>query len=123
MFRPTSSLALAAVLIACPAAAAVVSDCGDAANPANIVEPWEANSRTFAKGDIRIAYLDTGGEPACCSGWLMVLYDEHPKDEPEYRACKLVGQSQGLGFEGVDFKAIKASYDPRRGLLLSVPVT
>ena len=47
-------LALAASLAAAPAAAQTVSRCeGWQASVANLVEPWEDNTRTFANGAVR----------------------------------------------------------------------
>ena len=114
----------ATVLGAVPAAAAVVNDCGDTGKAEFIAEPWAQNSRTFYAGDFRIALIDTGGEPACCSAHLMVLYTARPGDEPEYRACKIVSdRAGGFGFSDIDFRNIKATYDAKRGLLLTVPVS
>jgi hypothetical protein len=123
MLRWGWAVAISATLMAMPAMAAVVRDCGDTGRVEFIAEPWAENSRTFYNGEIRIALIDTEGEPACCSSHLMVLYTAEPKDEPAYRACKLITQTEGgLGFSGVDFAHIKATYDPKRGVLLSVPV-
>jgi hypothetical protein len=108
---------------AAPAAAQVVTECDWIGTAANIVEPWETQSRTFANGNIRVAWVDTGGEPVCCSSHLMVLSpsgDGH--DEPIYRQCRLVSAQPGAGFFTVDVPGIAASYDPALGLLLSVPV-
>ena len=117
---------LAAGLLVAPVAQAqVVRDCQDdawLASPANIGEPWDAQSRTFANGAIRIALIDTGGEPVCCSAHLLVLSPSGGQDGPEYRACRIVSGGQGAGFFAVDIAGTTAAYDPRRGLLLSVPV-
>ncbi|MBS0295860.1 MAG: hypothetical protein JSR45_06065 [Proteobacteria bacterium] len=120
-----AALAAGATLLgAVPAAAAVVNDCGETGRAEFIAEPWAQNTRTFYARDFRIAVVDTGGEPACCSVHLMVLYTARPGDEPEYRACKIVSdRAGGFGFSGIDFRNIKATYDAKRGLLLTVPVT
>ena len=34
-----------------------------------VMEPWEQNTRTFYNGQVRVAVVDTDGEPACCSTW------------------------------------------------------
>ena len=107
------------------AQAQVVTTCDEAgyvANPANIGEPWDTHSRTYANGAIRVALLDTGGEPVCCAAHLLVLSPAGGVDEPEYRACRVISASEGMGFFHVDIPGITASYDPARGLLLSVPV-
>src|SRR5690606_20380504 len=66
-------LATALALLAPAAMAQVITDCDWIGNPANIAEPWEINTRTFANGNIRVARLDTGGEPVCCASHLLIL--------------------------------------------------
>jgi len=117
--------ATAAVLVAfsAPVNAQVITECdGWLASPANIVEPWELNSRTYANGAIRVAWIDTGGEPVCCSSHFLVLSPSGEVDGPAYRQCRIVSAQPGLGFYGIDIQGIVASYDPNSGLLLSVPV-
>jgi len=108
------------------AAAQVVVDC-DAeswiASPANIFEPWEEHTRTFANGNIRIAHIDTGGEPVCCASHIMVLSPSGQGDDgPVYRQCRLISDRVGQGFFWAEIAAAQASYDPARGLLVSIPV-
>lgn len=120
------SVLAAALCLPGAALGQIVQDCaasGYVVSPANLVEPWATHSRTYAEGAIRIAVLDTGGEPACCSAHLLVLYPAGGQDGPEYRACAVVSATKGLGFLWVDIPGTTASYDPVRGLLLSVPVT
>lgn len=117
---PVLAVALA---IAAPLSAQVVSDCGWIGNPANILEPWDRFSRTFANGAIRVAQLDTGGEPVCCAQHLLVLAPSGDgRSEPVYRMCHVVSARAGEGFYEVDVAGITATYDPAEGLLLSVPV-
>jgi len=118
-------LALAAACAALPlgATAQVIADCDWVGTAANIVEPWADHSRTFANGAIRVAVVDTGGEPACCSSHLMILSPSGDGTmDPIYRQCHVASAREGWGFYGVDVARITASYDPARGLLLSVPV-
>ena len=124
MIRLTQALVTATVLAsAFPAGAQVVGECDWIANPGNIMEPWDAHSRTYANGAIRVAWLDTGGEPVCCSSHLLVLHPSGSGDDaPVYRACHVVSAQPGMGFYDLDIAGIAASYDPARGLLLSVPV-
>lgn len=120
-FKPILILAVAALPTL--AQAQVVTECDWVANPANIMEPWEQNSRTFANGNIRVALLDTGGEPVCCSAHLLVLSPSGDgSDEPVFRQCRVVSARAGEGFFAMDIPGISASYDPARGLLVSVPV-
>jgi hypothetical protein len=109
---------LGAVIFASPALAAAVRDCDGATESAvNIMEPWEANSRTFYQGRVRVAFMDTGGEPACCSAHLLVFF--YADDSPENLVCRLVSDTPERGFAAIDFKSLKSSYDPARGLVLS----
>jgi hypothetical protein len=103
--------------------AQAVHECGWVGNPGNIAEPWDSNTRTFANGRIRVALLDTGGEPACCSVHLLILSPSGQDEGPEYRQCRVVSdQQEGIGFSDLDLAGIAASYDPARGLRLDVPV-
>jgi hypothetical protein len=112
----------AALLLVPPAQAQTLAECDWVASPANLVEPWEGTSRTFANGAIRIALLDTG-EPACCFAHLLILSPSGEVEGPGYRACHVLSDTgQGLGFAEVDLAGIVASYDPARGLRLDVPV-
>lgn len=122
-FLSKTIFALTAATLPMIAQAQVTTECGWVGNPANILEPWEANSRTFANGNIRIAILDTGGEPVCCAAHLLVLSPSGDgRDGPIYRQCRVVSAQPGQGFYQMDFTGLNASYDPARGLLVSVPV-
>jgi hypothetical protein len=114
----TAGLALTA-----PAAeaAAWLGDCNDYATVSLVAEPWEANTRTFYNGEVRVAVVDTNGEPVCCSSWLVVVYPDK-QDELGGRACMMLGSDEGLGFTGVDVKAIRSTYAADKGLTLTVPV-
>ena len=114
-----------ALLLPGLAQAQVVTPCDEAgyiASPANLAEPWDTHSRTYANGAIRVALLDTGGEPVCCAAHLLVMSPSGGEDGPEYRACRVISGGNGMGFFFIDIPGITASYDPARGLLLSVPV-
>ncbi|KUF11024.1 hypothetical protein [Pseudoponticoccus marisrubri] len=95
-----------------------VSDCDWQASARNIVEPWEDNSRTFSNGKTRIAFLDTI-EPA--AGWAYLLVLSPPFAELGDRQCKVIG-TNGMGFSGMRFDELTASYDPATGLTFAVPV-
>jgi len=109
------------------AQAQAVQDCAQVpwiALPSNLVEPWADHSRSFAQGAIRVAALDTGGEPVCCAAHLLVLSPEGGESEPEFRSCRVISATpDGSGFFAVDVAGIASRYDPARGLLLSVPVS
>lgn len=109
---------------ATPAGAVVVRGCEDGSNTAavtNIVEPWEKNSKTFYNGQVRVALLDTGGEPACCSLHLLIMSPGIAKDEPAYQDCHVVSDHANLGFGDIVFEKMTASYDPKKGLLIAFP--
>lgn len=118
------TLAATAVLLASQSVAQeAISQCEWPANLQNILEPWEKHTRTFANGNIRIAHVDTGGEPVCCSSYLAILAPTGSEVALESRQCALLTDGDQLsGFTWIDFPAISASYDPGFGLLLSIPV-
>ena len=96
-----------------------ITDCDWRARADAIVEPWAEFSRTFANGNVRLALTDVV-EPAV--GAFRILVISPPYDEIGARQCKLVGFEGGLGFAGVTFEALDASYDPAVGLIFDVPV-
>lgn len=101
-----------------PLSAASLNECDWVSSVRNVWEPWEESTRTFANGQIRIVAMDTGGEPVCCSQYLVIL-----SPNPEWgRSCTVLASTDGSGFLDVYFNEITASYDPAKGLLLSVPV-
>jgi hypothetical protein len=103
------------------AQAAEVGPCNDLDRISNLV----GQTKSFAEGKIRIAHVDTDGEPVCCSSHLLVFIPS-----PEIGSqCFAVSQKAAkdsdspLGFNNIEFSRIKAAYDPQRGLLLNVPYT
>ena len=118
MLRPAC---LALALLAPPATAQTAIDCyGFQASARNQVEPWEANTRTFGNGEIRATLLDTV-EPAAGAYYLMILAP--PRDDLGSRNCAVIAEGDGsIGFAGLDFAQLGASYDPTRGLTLRMPV-
>jgi hypothetical protein len=112
---------LLVVLGSAAAGAAEVGPCNDLDRISNLV----GQTRSYSQGKIRIAHVDTDGEPVCCSSHLLVFI---PSPEIGSR-CFAVSQKAAKGdesqqgFNSVEFSRIKASYDPRRGLLLNVPYT
>jgi hypothetical protein len=119
------SLLATAVFVACalPAAATQVRNCDYAADVRNIVEPWESNTRAFYNRNVRVALVDTGGEPVCCSQHLVILMPDRatPEGMDEGRVCRVVGNRDNMGFLGIEFQRMRSSYD-KRGLLLEFPV-
>jgi hypothetical protein len=111
---------VAFVLAILPAYAVQVRDCDYAADVRSIAEPWEKNTRSFYDGNVRVALLDTGGEPVCCSVHLLVLVPDK-NDEMGGRFCRIVGDHDALGFAGIDFARLTTRYDAGRGLLVTFP--
>jgi hypothetical protein len=97
-----------------------VGECDWRASAAALGEPWEENSRTFASGAVRLALLDTV-EPA--AGALHMLVLSPPYDELGTRQCRVVSHQGGIGFAGLEFDMLEASYDAAIGLIFQVPVT
>ncbi len=125
MQHPILALAVAAAVASTPHLARTqeVNACDWVANPANILEPWSEFSRSFANGAIRIAVLDTGGEPVCCATHLLVVAPSASDDPPIFRQCFQVSDTGGMGFYDIDFPGITASYDASLGLRIEVPVS
>jgi hypothetical protein len=110
----------AVLLILCSAAeAAEVGPCNDLDRVSYLV----GETKSYSEGKIRIAIVDTDGEPVCCSSHLLVFI---PSPEigsqcfaVSQKAAK--GSESQLGFNSIEFNRIKATYDPHRGLQLNVP--
>lgn len=103
-----------------PAHAVQVRECDETASLQSLAEPWEKHIRSFYEGNVRVAMLDTGGEPVCCSVHLLIMIPDK-SDEMGGRLCRLVGSQDSLGFNGIDFARLQARYDASRGLLLTFP--
>ena len=98
-----------------------LSACEGPARVDAIIEPWEQHTRTFANGAIRIIGLDTA-EPACCSYHLAIIAPA-PQEENWPRQCLVLNDGgEWTGFQYLDVADVQSSYDPGKGLLLSVPV-
>lgn len=110
---------IALLCLATPAFAQTVSDCDWRASAQALIEPWDANSRTFANGQTRLAVTDTI-EPGAGSLHLVIL--SPPYDELGGRQCKVVSLDNAIGFAALNFSALSAGYDPAQGLLFDVPV-
>jgi hypothetical protein len=110
-------LSIAAVL---PAFAAEVRDCYWAASAQALAAPWEKNTRQFYRGEVRVALIDTGGEPVCCSAQLLILIPDN-REPMGGRICKLVGDRDGMGFESIDMRSMTSRYEAGRGLLIAFP--
>ena len=91
-----------------------VSPCDDYRSSAfAIAEPWDANTRLFAKGEVRLAVTDTI-EPAAGAFHLVIL--SPPYDEVGGRRCALISAEGGIGFGSLTLDGMTAAYDPAVGL-------
>ena len=100
------------------AMAQAVGDCDWRAASQAIAEPWEANTRTFANGEIRLTIMDTG-EPAAGPVHLMIL---SPPYNDGGRQCAVLSlEAGGMGFAGLTMEGAKAAYDPATGLSVTLP--
>lgn len=111
---------MALTLWALPSWAVTVQPCTELASVRSIAEPWEANTRTFANGEIRLVVLDTI-EPAAAAFHLVILHP--PRDILGGQMCTQVSADDGIGFGGMDIGPAAASYDPGRGLTVALPVS
>jgi hypothetical protein len=118
MRLPLSILA-ALTLTTVPVSALTVSACNEMADVRAVAEPWEANTRTFANGEVRFVVLDTI-EPAAGSFHLVILHP--PRDELGGPMCTMLSVAEGIGFSSMDLGVATATYDPARGLAISLPV-
>ncbi len=72
--------------------------------------------RNFYRGNVTLFALDTI-EPACCSAGIAIVMPAEPHgNEPVGFACWAI-----KGLAAVDLGAARSSYDPRRGLTLTIP--
>lgn len=112
-----------AVLIALGsvANAAEVGPCGELDRISLLV----GQTKSYSEGKIRIAHIDTDGEPVCCSSHLLVFIPSKEIGSEcfavSHKAAK--DSESPMGFSNIEFNRIKASYDSQRGLLLTVPYT
>lgn len=111
---------ISVLFLATSAAAQSANPCGWQASAQAIVEPWEDNTRLYANGKVRIAYIDTT-EPAAGAAYLLVL--SPPFGETGERQCRVIGASDRLGFAGLDFDQLQAGYDAAVGLVFALPVS
>ncbi len=105
-------------LFAGMATAQEVHECDWRASARNLVEPWGDNMRTFANGHVRLALLDTV-EPTAGALHLLVISPPYGVlGEPQ---CRVISWRGSIGFAGLNFAALEASYDPASGLTFTLP--
>jgi hypothetical protein len=119
---PAIRILLAALLLAAtPLKAAEIGPCGEIDRIGFLV----GQTKSFAQGKIKIAEVDTDGEPVCCSAHLLIFV---PAPDIGSRCFALSdtaakGESSARGFSGIAFSRIAGVYDAGKGLLLTVPYT
>lgn len=114
---------LMSFVVAGTAHAQAVNECNWIASSEYIVQPQSQNVREFANGNVRVTHIDTDGEPACCSSFIMVTIEKSEQG----RVCRLISNqhtnmSGVVGFGKVMFSETGADYDPEYGLFVETPV-
>lgn len=116
----------AALLGICTSAnAQVVNDCysaqadGALTDIRLIPEPWQANTRLFSNGDVRLTLIDTW-DPANYAVHLMISYVDTRRHESEGRACVIISDQASQGFQNISLLDMAAGYDPATGLSFSI---
>jgi hypothetical protein len=117
-----SARALALALMASQASGQTVVPCAGLIDVTMISEPWEAYSRSFAEGAIRVfeAYV----APTMAAGAAIGVLHPVPGDPYPMRVCTAVIYSDPANpyFAEAALTDATASYDPARGLTVRVPV-
>ncbi len=110
---------LAVSYLTTPVTAQTLSDCDDWRSSAfGIAEPWEANTKTFSEGSVRMAIMDVG-EPVVGSFRLLILTPP-TADNPDARQCQVLSLDPDLGFAGLSFDGVTNTTDPT-GLTVRIP--
>jgi hypothetical protein len=107
------------MVVASAAGAAEVGPCNDL----DRISSLASQVKSFSDGKVRIAHVDTDGEPVCCSSHLVIIIPAEPIGSQCFALSQNAakGDQSPRGFSNVFFNQIKANYDPKRGLLLTVP--
>src|SRR5215470_19724831 len=68
-------------------------------------------TRSYAEGKIRIAHVDTDGEPVCCSSHLLVFIPSREIGSECFAVSQdaATGAGSARGFSNIEFTRIKAS--------------
>lgn len=107
-------IAFTLLLLTTTAQAAVIGSCEGLDSIGNLV----GSPKSFAQGAVRVAHVSTEEPAAAPEHLLIFVYGEEMSV-----SCAAVSAAEGmLGFGSIDMEKLTASYDPAKGLLLSVPV-
>ncbi|NOX39841.1 MAG: hypothetical protein GXP05_04810 [Alphaproteobacteria bacterium] len=113
------ALTLVAASLGSQSGAQQISKCDARAQAANIAEPWSANSRSFADGDVRLTVLETPGSETAA---FRILILTPPRNALGERLCRIISYQREAGFFGVTLSWMGTSYDPLYGLVFDIPV-
>ena len=107
------------VVLASVAQAAEIGPCNDLDRISFLV----GQTRSYAEGKIRIAQVDTDGEPVCCSSHLLILIPSREIGSQCFALSQQAGSDSvsARGFSNIELSRIRAAYDSQRGLLLNCP--
>ena len=101
------------VVLGSAAGAAEVGPCNDLDRISYLV----GRTRSFSRDKVRIAHIDTDGEPVCCSSHLLVFIPGKEIGSQCFAVSQKAarGSEAQRGFSNIEFGRIKSSYDPDRG--------
>jgi len=125
MMRRKGWLPTACALVltaAMPVAAAEIGEC----NNLDSVSWLVGQTKSFSQGKVKIAHIDTDGEPVCCSSHLLVIIPAPELGSQCFALSQKAASKEdetALGFANIGFDKITTAYDAARGLLLTVPYT
>lgn len=119
--RYSGTFLAAAIAFGAGAQAAEVGPC----NQLDAISLLVGQTRSFSGGKIKIAHVDTDGEPVCCSSHLLVFIPSPDIGSQCFAVSQKAAKDDqsARGFSSLDLGRVKASYAPRKGLLLEVPYT
>jgi hypothetical protein len=104
------------------AEAASVTACGHLDRISFLAE----GPRQFSNGKIRVALVDTDGEPVAGSFHVLVFIPDDPLGSRCFAVSRTAPKdkdSVALGFFAVAWPKLKATYDADKGLLVVLPVS
>ncbi|SMY06476.1 hypothetical protein [Flavimaricola marinus] len=102
------------------ATAQQVTDCfGAMIANATTPEPYDAHTRTFANGAVRLTVVDAGG-PEAANFHLLVLSPPYSEGEAQ---CRAISRTDTEGWANLQFSDLSAAYDPATGLSFDLPAT
>lgn len=110
------------MLVASAAGAAEIGPC----NNLDRISWLVGQTKSYYERKVTIAHVDTDGEPVCCSAHLIVIIPAPDIGTQCFALSQTAAKGEDespRGFSDLLFNQIKGTYDPKRGLLLTVPYT